>query len=142
MTNKVLAERLKNSTQWSEFIAVFSGFQKIAGGYGNIDQFKGVRDGVNFEASSLRLFNKNTNEWNIYWIDNHGTELIYQVTGTFKDGIGTLYGEEPYNEKMVKLRFLWTDITDKSARWEQTYYDSTKNIWETNRIMEFEVDKD
>ncbi len=138
--NRVLKARLSNNNEWDEFEAEFYGYQKIAGGYGNVDQFKGVRNGLEFEASSIRTFNKNSGEWSIYWIDNISTKLIYQVTGKFENGIGTFFGEEPFNGKMAKLRFLWSDITDTSARWEQAYYDSLANKWETNWIMEFHTD--
>ena len=139
INNRVLSKRLSNNNDWTEFEASFGGYQKIAGGYGNIDHFKGERNGTVLEASSIRVFDKNAGEWSIYWIDNNITQLVYQVTGKFEGKVGTFYGEEPFNGQMTKLRFLWTVISENQARWEQAYYDNINQEWETNWIMNFEA---
>ena len=54
-----------------------------------------------------------------------------------KNGIGEFFGEEMFKGRMVKLRFLWSEITGNSARWEQGYYDEKTSEWETNWVMEF-----
>lgn len=138
--NYLLEERMSDIKKWKEFDAKLSEFQIILDGLGNIDKFKGERDGVKFEASSLRLYNEQQKIWSIYWIDNISQELIPQVTGKFKNGVGEFYGEELYKGKSYKMRFLWTDISDNSARWEQAYYNESTQEWETNWIMEFKAD--
>ena len=35
------------------------------------------------------------------------------------------------------LRFRWNDMTERSAPWEQAYYDEARNGWEVNWVMEF-----
>jgi len=107
-------------------------------GYGNIDKFYCERDGSYYEASSIRIFSPGTKTWTIYWVDNLSTKLTFQVEGTFKDGVGTFYGEELFGESMVQLRFIWSEITDDHARWEQAYFDGKRQKWEVNWIMEFE----
>lgn len=138
--NRVLEERMSNCKTWKEFDAQLSDFHFILGGLGNIDKFKGVRDGVEFEASSLRIYNEEQRNWSIYWIDNITQQLIPQVIGEFKAGTGIFYGEESYKGHTYRLRFLWTDISESTATWQQAYLDESTDEWETNWIMEFKAD--
>ena len=135
--NRVLPTRLSGSSEWTEFDAVLDDVRKIAGGYGNVDRFKAVLGGEPFEGNSLRLFDPKVEEWTIYWVDSRDVELRKQVTGSFVNGVAELLGEELYRGKTVKMRFIWSEITPSSARWEQAYLDASSGEWETNWIMEF-----
>lgn len=135
--NKVLNGRLTGATTWTQFPAKFYGFSKFLKGSMNVDNFEAYRDGKPFHACSIRIFDKKTNEWIIYWIDSNGLEILPQVKGKFENGRGIFYGEDIYQNKPTKLRFIWKDITSHSATWEQAYYDSENENWETNWIMSF-----
>ena len=102
-----------------------------------IDQYKADFEGEQFEGVSLRVFNPTADQWTIYWMDTGHPAMTEQVFGVFKDGIGTFYGEELLKGRSVRLRFIWSAITAKSARWEQAYFDEARDAWETNWIMEF-----
>ena len=135
--NRVLGKRLSGSTEWTEFDAVLDDVRKIAGGYGNVDKFTAVLGGEPFEGNSLRLFDPKTETWTIYWVDSRNPELRKQVTGAFENGVAELFGEELYQGKTVKMRFVWSHITPSSARWEQAYFDVSASEWETNWVMNF-----
>ena len=135
--NRVLEKRLSGSNEWTEWDAALDDVRKIAGGYGNVDRFKAVLGGEPFEGNSLRLFDPKTDTWTIYWVDSRNPELRKQVTGGFENGVAEFFGEELYQGKTVKMRFIWSDITPSSARWEQAYLDASSGEWETNWIMEF-----
>jgi hypothetical protein len=60
------------------------------------------------------------------------------VHGQFKDGIGTFQGEDTFAGKPILVRFLWSDITPQSARWEQAFSDDGGASWEPNWVMIFE----
>jgi hypothetical protein len=102
-----------------------------------VDQYRAEFDGVAFEGLSLRVFNPATKWWTIYWADTEHPEIKEQVQGGFRDGIGEFFGEERFEGNAVKLRFIWSGISDNSARWEQAYFDPVRSDWETNWIMEF-----
>lgn len=135
--NKRLKERLINSNEWIEFNAKLTGSKKILNDSALMDQFVFESNGETFEGISLRIFDPKTEEWTIYWFDSDNPKVSEQVVGTFEDGIGTFYGNELFQVKSVKIRFIWSNITDSTARWEQAYFDENNNEWETNWIMDF-----
>jgi hypothetical protein len=53
------------------------------------------------------------------------------------NGVGTFYGQITTNGKPMRLRFVWSQITGTSARWEQAYSPDAGKTWETNWTMEF-----
>ena len=136
--NKRLQARLVASSEWVQFPARLEGGRRVLDGLALMDQYKADFDGGYFEGLSLRVFNPATKQWVIYWLDTNDLELTEQVVGAFKDGIGEFYGEEMFEGKPVKLRFIWSKISATSARWEQAYFDQARDAWETNWIMEFE----
>jgi len=41
------------------------------------------------------------------------------------------------NGKQMRVRFIWSQITATSTRWEHAYSSDSGKIWETNWIMTF-----
>lgn len=135
--NLVLEERLAGCDRWQEFDARLTDVRKILRGLGNIDRFSAERDGRPFEAISLRLWDPAAEQWTIWWADSRTVRLEEQVRGGFTDGIGDFFGETVHRDRKVKVRFRWSEIEDRSARWEQAYLGETTGEWETNWVMEF-----
>lgn len=137
--NKRLKTPFADSNEWVEFPAKLEGSRKLLNGLLIMEQFKAELNGKYFEGISLRVFSPTTMQWTIYWVDTGSAQLKEQVIGTFKDDTGEFYGygKELFRDKLVKMRFIWSDITTKSARWEQAYFDDKRGAWETNWIMEF-----
>ena len=63
--------------------------------------------------------------------------LTPPVIGAFTDGRGEFFGDDLADGHPVQVRFIWSEITPSSARWDQAYWDIAKQRWETNWIMEF-----
>jgi hypothetical protein len=59
------------------------------------------------------------------------------MIGKFKDGRGEFYTQELHEGRHVFSRFIWSEITGNSCRWEQALSEDGGKIWETNWIMEF-----
>lgn len=139
ITNKRLKERLNNSDEWIESKA-HSKCWKILGGYGNMDEFSmKTGDGRLYLGNTIRVYNSETAEWSLYWVDNFNLDrgVTYQTKGTFVNGEGIFYGEEMYKGKKVKQKFIWKKIDDDTAYWDQAYYDEKNETWEINWTMTF-----
>jgi len=136
--NKRLKERLKNNTEWIEFMAAME-TKPILNGLGLMDEMKSSHFGDEFIGLSIRMVDPKTNIWTIYWADTSSPEnyLKEQVVGGFKNGIGEFYGKEWYQGKKYQLKFTWKKESTNTAKWEQAYFDEIRNEWETNWIMEF-----
>ena len=57
--------------------------------------------------------------------------------GGFAKGVGTFYGDDSFEGRPIRVRYLWSRITEQSARWEQAFSLDEGNNWETNWYMDF-----
>ena len=134
--NDRLISRLTNSDEWEQFEAIGK-CELVLGGLGNVDRMIGTWRGTEFEGLSLRLFSPATGQWSIYWADSSSGELLPPVVGRFVDGVGEFYGDDQHEGQPVFVRYRWSEITTKSARWEQAFSTDQGETWETNWIMTF-----
>ena len=47
------------------------------------------------------------------------------------------YGDDEHDGKRVLVRYLWSEITSRNARWEQAFSPDGGATWETNWTMRF-----
>lgn len=59
------------------------------------------------------------------------------MVGRFRAGRGVFYGVDSFEGKPIDVRFVWSDMTPVSCRWEQAFSPDHGNSWETNWIMTF-----
>ena len=125
---------LAGCNEWEEFGST-SRCWSLFDGAANVDELQVPERG--FSGLSLRLLDQERGEWSIYWASSRSGVLFPAVTGRFRDGTGVFYGDDSYEERDVRVRFLWSDITAGSARWEQAFSADGEQTWEVNWIMEF-----
>lgn len=133
--NERLRERLVGSDDWESFDATGE-CRPVIGGYGNTDDYVTDWNG-GLVGMTLRLFNRQTQRWSIYWASSHTGALELPVTGTFSDGVGRFEGKDFHKGKPVLQRFLWSDITPTNAKWEQALSPDGGKTWEANWRMHF-----
>jgi hypothetical protein len=128
-----LRERLRNSNDWEEMegLAII---RKVLGGIGNIDEITIDRENRRLEGLTLRLYNPESRQWSLYWAS--GTDGILQppLMGSFTDGRGEFYSQESFEGRSIFCRFVCSDITETSCRWEQAFSADGGKSWETNWI--------
>ena len=128
-----LAKRLENNTDWIEFSGPATA-RKVLGGLGNFDEIAVNLPDAPYLGATLRLFNPETENWSIHWMDSrHPGTLDPPMIGRFENGRGLFFGDDTFNGKPIRVRFLWTP-----CRWEQAFSADGGATWETNWTMDFE----
>jgi hypothetical protein len=60
--------------------------------------------------------------------------LTAPVYGSFSEGRGSFFGQDTVDGRVVLVRFVISDITPTSARFEQSYSDDDGKSWLVNWI--------
>lgn len=132
-----LRRRLVGDTQWEEFAGRCES-KPIVGGLGNVDDYSIELPAGPYRAAAVRVFDPPTRLWSIWWIDGRAPRLEPPVQGRFQDGVGTFVGDDMLDGRSIRVRFVWSDITARSARWEQAFSADTGASWEPNWVMSFQ----
>ena len=133
--NRKLRERLKGCTEWDEFEGT-SVARPVWGGLANIDEYEADSPSGHIQGMTLRLFNPATQQWSIRWANSTTGAMDNPMIGEFKDGRGEFYDQEMFEGRSIYVRFIWSDITPTSCRWEQAFSADGGKTWEINWIME------
>jgi hypothetical protein len=132
-----LKERLAGDTRWDEF-GGSSQLRTLMDGRANVDDNVIDLPGGPYRAVTLRSFDPASKQWAIWWLDGRQPHQIdVPMVGGFEGGVGTFYADELFNGRPIRVRFLWSNITADSCRWEQAFSADAGRSWETNWIMHF-----
>jgi hypothetical protein len=128
---------LQEPAQWVEMDGTTRA-AKIWDGRANYDEFEADGPKGHKESMTLRLYNPDTHQWNLYWASSkQGVMQTPPMVGGFKNGRGEFYDGELYNDKQIYVRDIWSDITPNSARFEQSFSQDGGKTWEPNWISIF-----
>jgi hypothetical protein len=128
-----LLHPLTGSTSWVE--------------YQGTDVVRKIWDGANqglveadgpaghLEIFTLRLYDPQAQQWNIYFTNPASGTLSPPSVGEFKNGRGEFYDQETYNGKSILVRFSVSDITPNSCHFEQAFSPDGGRTWEVNFIV-------
>ena len=131
-----LRRRLAGDDRWIEFTGPASA-RKILDGLGNVDEARiDLPEGA-YTGATLRLFDPRTGDWTIYWMDSRNPRLDPPMVGRFEDGRGLFFGDDTFEGRPIRVRFIWTPMTPTTCRWEQAFSVDEGHTWETNWIMTF-----
>jgi hypothetical protein len=136
VAHRRLRRRLAGHTQWDEF-GGRSELRQIVGGLANVDDNIIALPTGTYRAATVRAFDPATRLWSIWWIDGRSPRLEPPVHGRFENSVGTFLGDDVFEGRPVRVRFIWSEITGTSARWEQAFSPDGGASWEVNWIMRF-----
>jgi len=83
---------------------------------------------------SLRLYNPESHQWSLNFANRSMGALVPPTIGEFKDGRGEFYNADTLNNRAILVRFVMSDITRDSARFEQSFSADGGKTWEPNWI--------
>jgi hypothetical protein len=134
--NRRLKQRFAHNAQWEEFDNTITNWP-VLGGCGNIGDNVFHAPGGTYCGVSIRAFDSEKRQWLSWWLDSRNPSRIAPpVRGEFKDGVGTLIGDDVFEGKPVQVRSQWSRITPTSAHWEQAASIDGGVTWETNWISD------
>jgi hypothetical protein len=109
----------------------------VWGGSANVDEYEAVGPDGAIHGLTVRLYDPATRQWRLYWANRAKGSLDTPMIGGFADGRGEFYDQELFEGKRIFVRYVWSDITPTSCRWEQAFSADGGKTWETNWIMDF-----
>ena len=133
-----LPDRLVGSNTWIEYDGI-SNHKKILDSNANFEEFdvRNPEKNLRIKAQTLRLYNPESHQWSIYLVDvDKGTLGLPPVVGQFNGNKGEFYDQEDWKGRAIFVRYVWLNISPKSARMEQSFSPDGGKTWEVNWICD------
>ena len=129
---------LSGSDEWADYVGS-SIVHSIWKGRASLGETEADGPAGHLEALSLRLYDPQSRQWNLYYASSGGTTctpaaLTVPTTGEFRNGRGEFFDTELFKGRSILVRNVWSDISAKSIRFEQAFSDDGGRTWETNWI--------
>ena len=130
--------RVPSSNGWTEASGTLTASRTLDS-LVSLEFFEGIYHGGRVKGLGLRVFNRETGEWEHTWTDNLAPGNLHVWKGVFVDGKIDLFAEFPdASGKQVKSRLTWSDITADSAHWESARsYDDGKT-WQLHWVIDLQ----
>ena len=131
---RYLPEPLTGSKRWFEYRGT-SDVRAVLGGRANLVELSVAGPAGRIEGASLRLYNPQARQWTLNFANIRNGQLTAPVHGAFDaGGRGLFYGVDTVDGRAVLVRFVISDVTPNSARFEQAYSADAGATWEVNWI--------
>ena len=124
---------LTGSNTWVEYEGT-SVVRKIWDGRANLVELEADGPAGHFQGLSLRLYNPQSHQWSLNFANSNDGAMSRPTIGEFNNGRGEFYDQEILNGRAIFVRFVISDITPKSCRFEQSFSDDGGKTWEVNWI--------
>jgi hypothetical protein len=128
-----LLHPLTGSKTWVEYEGT-TVVRKVWNGRANLVELQAEGPAGHFEGLNLRLYNAQAHQWSLNFANSSGGTLSQPTIGGFKDGRGEFFDQETLNGRATFVRFVISDITPNSCRFEQAFSDDGGKTWEINWI--------
>jgi len=130
-----LVHPLTGSTTWVEYEGT-TVVRKIWNGRANLVELVADGPAGHFEGLSLRLYNPESRQWSLNFASSSGGTMSQPSIGEFHNGRGEFFDTEPSgpNGRSILVRFVISEITPESCRFEQAFSDDGGKTWEINWV--------
>ena len=131
-----LVRPLSGSEEWVAYEGT-SVVRPVWDGLANLGELDVAGPAGRIVGMSLRLYDPGSEQWRIHWANRSDGEVGEPMVGGFSGGRGEFYNYEPFDGRVVLVRFVFSDIAERSFRFEQSFSDDHGRTWEANWIAEF-----
>jgi len=128
-----LVKPLTGSKTWVEYEGT-TVVTKVWNGGANLVELDASGPAGRIEALSLRLYDPQSRQWSLNFANRRGGTLSPPSIGELKDGRGEFYSQETLDGRAIFVRFVISDITPTSVRFEQAFSNDGGRSWEVNWI--------
>jgi hypothetical protein len=132
---KYLKQRLHGSHEWLEGSGT-SVMRQMWDGKANVDELSVTLPTGPLEGATFRIYSADSHQWSIYWANRKDGQLGIPMVGSFDNGRGEFYDQEDWEGRKVYVRFIWSNITSRSAHFEQAFSADGGKTWEVNWITD------
>ncbi len=138
---KRLRKPLTGSTQWVEYYGTTI-VRKVWEGRANLAELEVEGPAGHIEGLSLRLYNPGSRQWSLNFSNSASGTLTAPMFGQFKDGRDEFFGQDSLNGRAIFVRFIISNVSPASWRFEQAFSDDGGRTWEINWIATDTLVKD
>lgn len=130
---KRLKAPLSGSNAWLDYVGTTT-CRKVWDGRANLVELDVSGPAGRIEGLSLRLYNPEAKQWSLNFANARAGTLVPPTVGEFRNGRGEFYNQDTFNGRAILVRFVISDITADSVRYEQSFSDDWGKTWEVNWI--------
>jgi hypothetical protein len=121
------------STEWVEYDGT-SRVRKVWNGRANLVELDADGPDGHFEGLNLRLYDPQTRKWSLNFANARGGPMALPTIGGFENGRGEFFDRETLDGRPIDVRFVITDVTPGSCRFEQSFSADGGKTWELNWV--------
>jgi hypothetical protein len=108
--------------------------KKVWDGRANLVELEADCPSGHFQGLNLRLYNPDAQQWSLNFANASSGTLTQPTVGSFKDGRGEFYDQEPFHGRAVLVRFVILPLSANECRFEQSFSDDGGKTWELNWV--------
>ena len=103
--------------------------RKIWDGRAQLEEIEADGPNGHWEGMTLFLYNPQSHQWSMNFINSKIAALNAPLIGSFKDGRGELFSQDTYHDKSILVRGVWSDIAPDSHRYQESYSNDGGKTW-------------
>jgi len=130
---KRLKGPLSGSNTWLDYVGTTT-CRKVWDGRANLVELDVSGPAGRIEGLSLRLYNPEAKQWSLNFANARAGTLVSPTVGEFRNGRGEFYNQDTFNGRAILVRFVISDITKDSVKYEQAFSDDWGKTWEVNWV--------
>ena len=130
---RMLQHPLTGSNTWAELDGTIV-VRSLWGGRAKLEEIEAEGLNRHFEGLTLFLYNPAAHQWSQSFANSRDGTLQRPSIGEFKNGRGEFFDQESLDGREILVRGVWSDITEDSHRFEQSYSDDGGKTWEPNFV--------
>jgi hypothetical protein len=106
-------------------------------GRANVGELDVTGPAGKIEGLTLRLYDPASRQWTVRFASSRDGELTPGLVGGFSDGRGEFLNHETLEGRPICVRFIFSEMTADTFRFEQAFSPDEGRTWEVNWVATF-----